>query len=390
MKKKIAGLAILCSTITSLACAQGINFNHGTWAEVKATAEKEHKLIFVDFYTTWCGPCKFMANEVFPLKQIGDFYNPHFISVKIDAEKGEGPALAKKYGVAGYPTLIFTNPKEEVVYRVMGSTDPEVLITQGKIAITPGANQEVLKAKFEKQQLSKAELFQYVNLVKARGDDKEAAGLFDQYFKQIDTKVTPELFRLITGYAGYSNNAAFQYVEAHRSEFETVVGKEKVKQYLEGILLPEVKYAKYASEAEYKAAKLLLKSRMTIDEKEELDMDANYCYNIQDEAGFMKYSELLVTRYLWNNDFEISNVLGSIRWIKDPAHLQTMKTWAERALALKDNSLNNATLAMAYSALKDKANALKYIDAAMAASERDKDGYINNIAGMKKQMMESL
>ncbi|HEY9257433.1 thioredoxin family protein [Chitinophaga sp.] len=390
MRKKIAGLAAMCSMIASLASAQGINFNHGTWAEVKAAAEKEHKLIFVDFYTTWCGPCKFMANEVFPLKQIGDFYNQHFISVKIDAEKGEGPALAKKYSVGGYPTLIFTNPKEEVVYRVMGSTDPEVLITQGNIAITPGANLEALKTKFAKNEISKAELFQYVNLVKARGDDKEAASLFDQYFKQIDTKVTPELFKLITSYAGYSSNAAFQYVEAHRPAFETAVGKEKVKQYLEGILLSEVKYAKYASEAEYKAAKLLLKSRMAIDEKEELDMDANYCYNIQDEAGYMKYSELLVRRYLWNNDFDISNVLGSIRWIKDPAHLQTMTKWAERALALKDNSLNNATLAMAYNALKDKANAVKYIDAAIAASERDKDGYINNIAAMKKQITDSL
>lgn len=120
-----------------------------------------------------------------------------------------------------------------------------------------------------------------------------------------------------------------------------------------------------------------------------LDLDANYCYNTQDEAGYMKYSQQLVERYLWNNDFEISNVLGSIRWIKAPAHLELMKKWGERALALKDNSLSNATLAMAYSALKDKANALKYIDAAMASSERDKDGYINNIAGLKKQMMDS-
>jgi thiol-disulfide isomerase/thioredoxin len=390
MRKKIAGLVAICSMMVTLVTAQGISFNHGSWEEVKTAAQKENKLIFVDFYTTWCGPCKFMANEVFPLKQIGDFYNQHFISVKIDAEKGEGPALARKYNVSGYPTLIFTNPKEEVVYRVMGSTDPEVLITQGKIAITPGANLETLKAKYAGNTLSKEELFQYLNLVKARGDDKEAAGLFDQYFKQVDHTISPGLFKLITGYVENSDNTAFKYVEEHRKDFETVEGKEKVTKYVEGMLLAEVKYGKYASEAEYKTAKLLLKSRMTVNEKEELDLDANYCYNVQDEAGYMKYSKILVERYLWNNDFEISNVLGSIRWIKGTENLQLMKKWAERALSLKDNSLNNATVAMAYSALKDKANAVKYIDAAIAASERDKDGYINNIAALKKQITDSL
>jgi uncharacterized protein YyaL (SSP411 family) len=58
-------------------------------------AKKENKLIFVDAYASWCGPCKLMVKNIFPLKTVGDYYNSHFINAKIDMEKGEGIELAK-------------------------------------------------------------------------------------------------------------------------------------------------------------------------------------------------------------------------------------------------------------------------------------------------------
>ena len=66
--------------------AQGINFDHGTWKEVLAKAKAEDKLVFVDVYTSWCGPCKKMAAEVFPLADVGQLFNPNFVNYKIDAE----------------------------------------------------------------------------------------------------------------------------------------------------------------------------------------------------------------------------------------------------------------------------------------------------------------
>ncbi|MDX1410168.1 MAG: thioredoxin domain-containing protein, partial [Saprospiraceae bacterium] len=45
--------------------AQGIDFRHEGWEEIKADAARQDKIIFVDAYTTWCGPCKWMSAEVF-------------------------------------------------------------------------------------------------------------------------------------------------------------------------------------------------------------------------------------------------------------------------------------------------------------------------------------
>jgi thioredoxin-related protein len=76
-----------------------IVFFEGTWQEVLQEAQKQKKGIFVDVYTTWCAPCKWLDKEVFSQASVGDFFKQHFISYKIDAEKGQGPALCKQWYV---------------------------------------------------------------------------------------------------------------------------------------------------------------------------------------------------------------------------------------------------------------------------------------------------
>ena len=79
--------ALLCSVMLF---AQGVNFQNLTYAEALEKAKAENKLVFMDCYTSWCGPCKMMTNEVFPQKEAGDYFNPLFVCVKFDMEKGEG------------------------------------------------------------------------------------------------------------------------------------------------------------------------------------------------------------------------------------------------------------------------------------------------------------
>lgn len=68
----------------------GIKFFTGSWKAVLAEAKRQNKPVFVDIYTTWCGPCKLMAKEAFPNPTVGEKFNSSFVSYQIDAEKGEG------------------------------------------------------------------------------------------------------------------------------------------------------------------------------------------------------------------------------------------------------------------------------------------------------------
>ena len=82
--KKIIFICLAAVTVYMNTAAQGINFIEGKpFAEVKALAKAEGKLIFVDCYTSWCGPCKMMATKEFVKKEAGDYFNNKFVNYKI-------------------------------------------------------------------------------------------------------------------------------------------------------------------------------------------------------------------------------------------------------------------------------------------------------------------
>ncbi|MCE7042227.1 thioredoxin family protein [Dyadobacter sp. CY312] len=111
---------------------KGIVFTKGTWAEILKKAKAEKKVIFFDAYTTWCGPCKLLQKNVFTRADVAEVFNKNFINVKFDMESGEGPMLAEKYPLQGYPTLFFIDPDGNVVKEVIGYQNPETLIKIGK------------------------------------------------------------------------------------------------------------------------------------------------------------------------------------------------------------------------------------------------------------------
>ncbi len=123
------------TSVTAPKADTGIQFFQGTWNEALAAAKKQKKLIFVDAYAVWCGPCKYMSNNVFPDAKVGEFFNKNFISYKFDMEKGEGPEFAGKYKITAYPTLLFINADGEVVLREMGARDNNGFIQLGEKAL---------------------------------------------------------------------------------------------------------------------------------------------------------------------------------------------------------------------------------------------------------------
>ena len=101
---------------------KGVNFNEDkTFADILALAKKEGKPVFVDCYTSWCGPCKMMANKEFPKKEAGDYFNSKFVNWKVDMEKGEGVGLAKRYDVNAFPTFLILDADGNLTGRTVGA-----------------------------------------------------------------------------------------------------------------------------------------------------------------------------------------------------------------------------------------------------------------------------
>jgi thiol-disulfide isomerase/thioredoxin len=114
----------------------GIKFFTGSWKAVLAEAKRQNKPVFVDIYTTWCGPCKLMAKEAFPDPQVGAKFNSSFVSYQIDAEKGEGIEVAKKYAVDAYPTALYVSASGDLIHRAVGYGGVKGMMEEAEKALT--------------------------------------------------------------------------------------------------------------------------------------------------------------------------------------------------------------------------------------------------------------
>ena len=94
---------------------------------------KRMKLIFLDAYTDWCGPCKKMSAHTFTDANVAKLFNSKFINLKIEMEKNPiGPEIARKYSVRAYPSLLFIDGDGKIVKYVVGYQTPDQLIAIGK------------------------------------------------------------------------------------------------------------------------------------------------------------------------------------------------------------------------------------------------------------------
>lgn len=116
---------------------KGIHFKEGgSFAGILKKAKAENKPIFIDFYTTWCAPCKWMERDVFELDQVGQLFNENFINVKVDAEKGEGPMLATQFGVVGFPMLVYLDSNGDMVESQLGMTTATTVMDKARRTIS--------------------------------------------------------------------------------------------------------------------------------------------------------------------------------------------------------------------------------------------------------------
>lgn len=128
---------ILMSVMVLLPVMAQTNFRSLTLAEAIQAAKSENKLVFIDFYTTWCGPCKMMMTKVFPQTKVGEYFNNKFVCIKLDAEK-EGKEEAERFQVKAYPTFVVLDASEKVLLKKEGGNfDGGEFVAEIEMEINP-------------------------------------------------------------------------------------------------------------------------------------------------------------------------------------------------------------------------------------------------------------
>lgn len=231
MKKLIP--LIVCLFVSAITFAQGgVDFQHLTFDEALAKAKAEKKLVFVDCYTTWCGPCKHMTNEVFPQEKAGEYFNPRFVCVKFDMEKGEGIDLKKKLGVRAYPSFFIIRPDGTVQHTVVGGGDLDGFIQRIEKGLNEKTSLLYLEKQYKKGKMNNKQLMAYYEALSDAYDKANS----EKVLKELQSKLTnkeklkPEFWSLFED--KQAGTPEFDFVLANLPAFEKNLGKAKLDEYL--------------------------------------------------------------------------------------------------------------------------------------------------------------
>jgi thioredoxin-related protein len=228
------------------ACAmsQGITFNTTlSWKEVVAKAKQENKPIFVDAYTTWCGPCIQMDREVFPLKVVGDFYNQHFVNYKIQMDKtgkdseeiksryADAEWFEKTFNIVSYPCYLFFDAEGNLVHQSGGGKlTGEQFVAIGLEALNPDMRLNNLDKLYLEGNRSVQFMKNYIQKLAGASDPKLEA-VADEFIKLQADEFSEEAVDMMMFMTFGAESPYFRKLLESRDAFVRVKGVDKVEQY---------------------------------------------------------------------------------------------------------------------------------------------------------------
>ncbi len=269
-------ISLLTLVLTINASGQGINFFHGSWEEAKELAAKEQKLIFVDAFAKWCGPCKRMAKNVFTQAEVGDYYNENFINLKIDMEEGMGLTFRNDYPVRAYPTLMFIDEKGEMVKKVVGGKQTEDFINLGKSVVASYDRSGDYAAQYEKGDRSFDLVLNYIKALNQAG--KPSLKIANEFARN-NKNLTPEQNALFLYEAVVSaDSRLFRLYTENIDDIIKAVGKERMQDKVQ-----KACWATIENAIEFESEDLLQEAKQKMDkyyptnaEEFALNADLNY------------------------------------------------------------------------------------------------------------------
>ena len=367
MKKFISGLFILGSVIAY--AQEAIKFQDVPFKDLIAKAKKENKIVFIDAYASWCGPCKMMEKNVFTQKAVGDYYNSNFVNARFDMEKGEGREIAAKYGVRSYPTYLFLNGDGELVSQNFGYMEESMFLTMAQDINSPNNKKGSLKERFAKGEKDPEFLINIMKL-NSSSDFNFARQASERYFE--NKKKTEEFSKDDVGLLLF-------FLKSPEDKNYKVFGERKSEIIK---FLPEETYIEFDNQM--KLAKVVEQS---IDETNkrinddyfmktaeplvgknnaEVKLNQTKLSYYEQNANFPEYEKAALAYYKNSDSFEPNELLKAA-WVfsehvKTPSSLKKAAEWAEKSVMRGETSENTFILAKLYFLTGNKDMAKTYAE----------------------------
>lgn len=362
---------LLILLIPVICIGQGVKFENTTFYQLLSKAKKENKIIFIDSYTDWCGPCKKMKQDVYTNEAVGAFYNTNFINASIDMENGEGLYLATDYSVNAYPGLLFIDGNGKLLHKVVNYINPEEFINVGKIALNPKTQSNTQIEKFNIGNREPDFLYDLaINSIK--NYDKNASIYSRAYYKTQKNLLTLKVIDLMFKTVDEPLSEEFVFLQENEAQSQKLYGEKSISDKLDKVAL---KYAislnkqnppkpNITQNVVLAIEKLLMQYR-PINAKEltnKLGMQL-----AKDVNNYQLYEKYALAYLEKNYKTKNSEFLNETAWyffehVENKEALEKALKWAIESVAQTSESYNNDTVANLYFKLGDKNNGRIYAE----------------------------
>lgn len=359
----------------------GIKFETETFQNILDKAKKENKLVFLDAFASWCGPCKMLEKNVFTKQEVGTYYNSHFINARFDMEKGEGRDIARKYSITSYPSLLFLNGNGEVVYKGKGYMDVADFLGMGKDVLDP---ENSLEKRIEKFHAGESQPDFLMKLMKdvSNNDFEFAQKVSERYFKiKEKEELTKEDAGVLLYFTKNSDDENFKVFEKRKPELLKMIPENVLNDFekqirLTTIVKKAVDYTNYQINDAYLVAEATKvigeKDAKTLSSKLRMDFYFNY-------KNYPEYEKAAVEYYQNPADFSAEE-LNQISWdfflyVSNPASLKKAVEWSTESIKKQEDNINTDTLARIYYKLNDSANAKKWAKKSIELAKKSNAEY---------------
>ncbi|KFC20118.1 thioredoxin family protein [Chryseobacterium sp. FH1] len=359
---------------------QNIKFEDSDFATLLAKAKTEKKLIFLDAYAAWCGPCKLMERNVFTDAKVADYYNKNFINAHFDMEKGEGKELAAKYGIRSYPTLLFLNGEGEVVGKELGYLNTADFYALGTKNNKPELVNSNLKDEFLKGKLDQPALLNFVSLYSGK-DPILAKQASEKYFaNKKDKAFTGEEINALLNFTQSVDDANYKIFQQNKSAIVELLTEKNYTQFDNYLRLMKIVTSATNDKTKTIDDAKVLKEGEGLLSKDELEKSLNIYklnYYIAHE-NYPAYEKTALEYYKNPDEFNGSELLASasvfVENVANPTSLQTAARWAEKVVMSQENYDSTSILAKLYDKLGKRDEAKMFAGmAANFAKEENKD-----------------
>ena len=376
MKKTLTALFLL---IFLLSFAQeSINFDNSNFKEILAKAKREKKLVFLDAFASWCGPCKLMEKNVFPLPAVKEYYNANFINARFDMEKGEGREIAQKYQVRSYPSYLFLNGDGEVVMKSYGYMGEKDFIEIAKEANNPLLLKGSAKELFEKGESDPAFL---LNMMRqnVQTDYDLAKKVSERYFKVMaKEELSRDDIGMLLYFVKSVNDPNYQVFKDRKANIVKEMSEDIYNQFDVNIKISKVMENSLDQNTGIINDEYFYKNAVPLVGQAEAETALNrmkviYYPNV---GNFKDYEKAALIYYKNADDFNPEELLKAA-WlfsehVDNKSSLKKAEEWAEKSVMKSESAENTYILAKLYAKNGKKDSAILFAE--MSKNLADQQG----------------